>query len=141
MISDYRGFDHLFRLPPENPSDETASSMVEDETRKKPSEKEDHILCRPCHHIITSPSERMEVKGSHQHTFANPYGIVFEIGCFQTVKGCGFAGPDSDEFSWFSGFSWRIAVCIGCLTHVGWSFSSQSGTRFYGLILDRLVFP
>ena len=135
------GSDYLFRVPPENQSDETPSIIVEDESKTKPSEKEEYILCRQCHHIITSPTEKIEVHGSHRHTFANPHGIVFEIGCFRTVKGCGLAGPTSDEFSWFKGFGWRIAVCIMCLTHLGWSFSPQDGTSFYGLIFDRLVFP
>ncbi len=130
----------LLRLPPEKQSDESPNSIVEDETKDKSPEKEEYILCRQCHHIITSPAEQVEVQGTHKHTFANPYGIVFEIGCFRIVKGCGHAGPFSDEFSWFKGFSWQITVCIMCLTHLGWFFSSQDSTSFYGLILDRLVF-
>jgi hypothetical protein len=31
--------------------------------------------------VITSPAERIVVQGSHQHTFANPHGIIYEIGC------------------------------------------------------------
>ena len=131
--------DLLFRLPPEQQNDKMPISVVEDETEEQESDKEEYILCRQCRSIITSQTERIEVQGSHQHSFANPHGIVFEIGCFRNVKGCGHAGSFSTEFSWFKGFSWRIAVCIMCLTHLGWLFASQSSDSFHGLILDRLV--
>lgn len=131
--------ERLFRLPPEKQNDEMPSSIVEDETEEQASDKEEYILCRQCHNIITSPTERIAVQGSHQHNFANPHGIVFEIGCFRNVKGCGHAGSFSAEFSWFKGFSWRIAVCIMCLTHLGWFFASPDSDSFHGLILDRLV--
>tara|TARA_B100001971_G_C18130450_1_gene504524 strand:- start:600 stop:848 length:249 start_codon:yes stop_codon:yes gene_type:complete len=79
------------------------------------------------------------MEGVHRHTFANPHGIVYQIGCFKSVTGCGYAGPASDEWSWFKGFSWRVAVCGTCLLHVGWLFVSKGGYRFSGLILDRIV--
>ena len=139
MITIHIGSPHLFRVPPEKQSNEMLNSFVEDETEEKSSEKEEYIFCRQCRNVITSPDERIEVKGSHQHTFANPHGIVFEIGCFRIVQGCGHAGPASTEFSWFPGFSWRIAVCIKCLAHLGWLFALQDNDSFHGLILDRLV--
>jgi hypothetical protein len=133
------GSSHLFRVPPEKQRDEMLDSFVEDETQDNVSDQEEYIFCRQCRNRITSPAERIEVQGSHRHTFANPHGIVFEIGCFRTVEGCGHAGPASTDFSWFSGFSWRIAVCIQCLTHLGWLFASPDQGHFHGLILDRLI--
>ena len=128
------------REPPDRQRDEAPNGYVEDETEEKAAEEEG-ILCRQCHSILTSPTERIVVQGSHQHTFANPHGIVFEIGCFGAVRGCGYAGPATDEFSWFKGFSWRVAVCVMCLTHLGWFFESRGGGNFHGLILDRLISP
>jgi hypothetical protein len=113
--------------------------LVEDETEEKTEEQEEYILCRQCRNIIVSPDDRIIVQGSHQHTYANPHGIVFEIGCFKNVKGCGHAGPPSEDFSWFAGFNWRIAVCLMCLTHLGWLFSGPGKEGFHGLILDRLI--
>jgi hypothetical protein len=139
MIPVNIGFPHLFRVPPEKQSDEMLNSFVEDETEDNVSEQEEYIFCRQCGNIITSPEERIVVQGSHRHTFANPHGIVFEIGCFRTVKGCSHAGPASTDFSWFSGFSWRIAVCFQCLTHLGWLFASPDQGQFHGLILDHLI--
>jgi hypothetical protein len=101
--------------------------------------KRDDLLCRQCLAAITSESSRIVVNGAHNHTFANPHGLVYEIGCFRQASGCGLAGPPSNEFSWFPPDSWRVAICGTCLTHVGWGFSSPGRGMFYGLILDRLI--
>ncbi len=135
----YPSAARFFRSPAEKQRDEMLDSFAEDETKDQASDKEEYIRCLQCNNVITSPSERIQVQGSHQHTFANPHGIVFEIGCFKSVKGCGHVGPPSSEFSWFKGFSWRVAVCIVCLTHLGWLFVSPDGDSFHGLILDRLI--
>lgn len=97
------------------------------------------LLCRRCLSLITSDRQRISVNGAHCHTFANPHGIVFEIGCFRNAAGCGTVGKPTSEFTWFAGYQWRIAVCGACLTHMGWRFDSASGPGFYGLILDCLV--
>jgi hypothetical protein len=97
------------------------------------------LLCRDCLHPVTRPEERIEVDGSHRHTFANPHGIVFEIGCFRTAPGCGRVGPRSEEFAWFAGHSWQVGLCAACLVHLGWYFATPGGGNFYGLILERLV--
>lgn len=99
------------------------------------------ILCRECLFPITREEEQAAMSGAFQHTFANPAGIVFTIGCFSTAEGCAPVGPPSDEFSWFPGFVWRVAICRGCLAHLGWYFHAPSGVAFWGLILDHLIFP
>jgi hypothetical protein len=99
------------------------------------------ILCRECLFPITREEEQTSMSGASQHTFANPAGIVFTIGCFSAAEGCAPVGPSSDEFSWFPGFVWRVGICRGCLAHMGWYFSAPSGIAFWGLILDRLIFP
>ncbi|MEJ2658432.1 MAG: cereblon family protein [Desulfobacterales bacterium] len=114
-------------------------NWVEDETKDDTLEQEEFIRCRQCRNIIASPDDRITVQGAHRHTFANPHGIVFEIGCFKAVKGCGHVGLPSDEFSWFSGYSWRVAICFMCLTHLGWVFTAYGKESFHGLILDRLI--
>lgn len=139
MISSNLPLSYLFRVPPEKQNVEMIESFVEDETEEDELDPETFVRCRQCLNIITHPAERITVQGSHQHTFANPHGIVFEIGCFRTVKGCGYVGPSSDEFSWFPGFGWRIAVCVRCLMHLGWLFDSPDADSFHGLILDRIL--
>jgi hypothetical protein len=97
------------------------------------------IVCSLCSHHITEPENRIMVDGSFDHVFANPHGMVFEITCFSHARGCKIASMSSSEFSWFAGFTWQIAVCRYCTTHLGWFFSSGTG-GFYGLILDKLIF-
>lgn len=130
---------YLFRVPPEKGNNEILESLIEDETEENVLDPEEVIRCRQCRNVITSPDERIIIQGSHQHTFANPHGIVFEIGCFRNVKGCGYVGPSSNEFSWFAGFQWRVVVCMTCLTHLGWLFDSPAKDSFHGLILDHLI--
>jgi hypothetical protein len=103
-----------------------------------PSEENRWIVCRQCEQRLTRPSERIPVNGSHSHTFANPSGVVFEIGCFRMVSGLQFIGPPSYEFPWFAGHSWQIVICSACQTHLGWWFRGSETNQFFGLILDRL---
>ncbi len=118
-------------MPGDRPdTDETA--------REKQAEDHGAILCKNCGRVITHAEDRFTVHGSNRHTFANPHGRVYEIGCFQTAPGCAYGGALTAEFSWFAGYQWKIALCGGCLTHLGWLFVSSSN-RFNGLILERLV--
>lgn len=141
MISATPDYAYFFRIPPGKPGVEGNTTIVEKEAEERSPEEEEYILCRQCHQAITRPADRIVMQGSHRHTFANPHGIVFEIGCFRNVEGCGCSGPASDDFSWFAGYSWRVCFCTMCLTHLGWMFSRQGRHIFYGLILDRLIEP
>lgn len=126
----------------EKPGDEIAEGFLSDEEAEMKPKGEDLIFCRKCRHIITRPAEAIQVNGQHQHTFANPHGQIFEIGCFQMAEGCGYIGQKTTEWSWFKGFSWKVAVCGKCRAQVGWLFvGSKELDTFHGLILERLVFP
>ncbi len=141
MISATPDYAYFFRIPADKPGEEGDTTTVEKEAEEQSPEEEEYILCRQCHQAITKPADRIVMQGSHRHTFANPHGIVFEIGCFRSVKGCGYAGVASDDFSWFAGYSWRVCFCLMCLTHLGWMFSLKGSDTFYGLISDRLIEP
>ena len=97
------------------------------------------LYCFLCSNVITSTSECISVEGSHEHIFTNPHGYRFYIGCFRNAPGCIQEGIDTDDFSWFSGYSWKYALCANCHQHLGWIYHSSD--QFYGLIFDRLVFP
>ena len=90
---------HLFRLPAGKEPLEKLKNIVTDKVTLEEPDRENHLLCRQCHQIITSTSEMIEVSGFHQHTFANPEGILFEIGCFRKAKGCWYIGPPTEEFT------------------------------------------
>jgi len=103
--------------------------------------EEPWIRCRACGAGVARPADRIAVGGRHRHRFANPYGIVFEIGCFAAADGCLAVGSPTEEFTWFSGHAWQVGVCAACRTHLGWRFASAAGGGFFGLILERLVEP
>jgi len=136
---EYSNSPHLFRLPAGKEPLEKLKKLVADEVALEELDKEGYLLCQRCFQIITSISEMIEVSGHHHHTFANPEGILFEIGCFKKAWGCWYMGPATGEFSWFKGFQWKVAVCSRCLTHLGWFYVSSDSGSFHGLILDRLV--
>lgn len=131
----------LFRQPSGIEKHGRLLEPKQDESEKRDLSEEKNILCGLCGHAITSVPEIIDINHSHKHTFANPHGIVFEIGCFRSAGGCIQIGPESADWSWFTGFTWRIAICTKCRTHLGWHFTSSEGKDFFGLILDRLLSP
>lgn len=99
---------------------------------------EQWYLCRSCGHRITPLSAMIIVAGSNDHTFCNPKGLVFNIGCFSSAHGCRNHGRPTSEHSWFAGHSWRYSDCASCSNHLGWHFSDGNNSMFWGLILSRL---
>ncbi|MGW8194412.1 MAG: cereblon family protein [Desulforhopalus sp.] len=111
---------------------------LSDEKTKTRSGPIEAIFCRACGMTVTSRDQKISVQGSHSHTFFNPAGIVFELGCFRQAPGCFVAGEPSSEFTWFAGHLWSFALCKSCRSHLGWFFDSGSAS-FYGLILTNLM--
>jgi hypothetical protein len=96
------------------------------------------LVCAKCGSLVTSRASALSMGGSHAHTFANPHGFEFRIGCFADAPGCVEVGEESAFWTWFPGFTWRVSVCRSCREHLGWLFRSPDA-RFHGLILDRLT--
>ena len=85
----------LFREPAGKPGEDGGTITVEKEAEERSPEEEEYILCRQCHQAITKPADRIVMQGSHRHTFANPHGIVFEIGFdYRWVRWCVRPGDD-----------------------------------------------
>jgi hypothetical protein len=123
----------------ENRQDAPTEALPVEQTDPEELSKEEEALnCTACGQPVTSDRHRTSINGDFQHAVVNPAGILFEIGCFAEAEGCREVGPESDEFSWFDGYVWQVAVCTGCRTHLGWRFWSSDNV-FYGLILNRLA--
>ncbi len=110
---------------------ETADELLEEEDRR--------IYCSRCREPVTRTREEIQVQCSFEHTFTNAFGYVYRIGCFRSAAGCVPAGVPTDEYTWFAGFYWQFALCLGCHTHLGWYYTAGDDT-FFGLILDHLIF-
>lgn len=102
------------------------------------------IICRSCLGMISRPEFAVEINHAFAHTFANPTGTVFEVGCFSRADGCVKFSDTSGEFTWFTGYVWAVGLCRTCRAQLGWIFlpiRSGDMSKFYGLILDQLIFP
>jgi len=135
----WQNFVTAYALRPDKDREPLQHSSSEVQTDSIPSEEERWIVCRQCQQRLTRPSERIQINGLHTHTFANPSGVVFEIGCFRMVSGLHFIGPPSYEFPWFAGHSWQIVICGTCQIHMGWWFQGPGSSQFFGLIAERLI--
>jgi hypothetical protein len=111
-----------------------ASEARDDLAHKEPS----RLVCARCAFEITSDDQRKAVAGSVEHTCVNPAGVVYRFLCFAKADGCSVAGAPSTEWSWFAGYSWRVAFCARCNAHLGWLFEGD-GQSFFGLIRETLV--
>ncbi len=100
-------------------------------------DKREFLCCTECQYPITWQTERININEKHQHVFANLHGYIYQIGCFARAPGCIPIGDETSHFSWFPGYTWRIALCGQCVTLLGWAFSSPE-IQFFGLILDKL---
>jgi hypothetical protein len=96
------------------------------------------LVCAQCRNLVTSRGSAVSMGGSHTHTFANPHGFEFRIGCFADAPGCMEVGEESGYWTWFPGFTWQVSLCRQCGGHLGWLFRSPDA-RFFGLILDHLT--
>ena len=95
------------------------------------------LVCADCEHLITDDAHRIEMSGTHEHTFVNPAGFAFHIGCFAAAPGCAHFGTEQGAFSWFPGWTWQVALCARCGAHLGWTYHNAA-QRFWGLILTAL---
>lgn len=95
------------------------------------------LACSHCLTPITTSVSRVSVGGADAHTFVNPHGLRFHIGCFARAA-CVTRGEASTYWTWFPGHSWQVECCPACGGHLGWLFRSAD-SLFHGLILDRLI--
>lgn len=118
-------------------------SLLKD--KKKTKVDRGPLVCAACGERVTTLKERMEKNGAHAHTFTNPHGLTFEIGCFKHAPGCRPVGEATEAWTWFPGYAWRVGVCAACGAHLGWGYEPANpdpeDSGFFGLILDRLARP
>lgn len=127
---------NMFKICPLSDIDFCQVEPKDDEKIK--SERERLFLCRYCKNNITAPKYAIEIDGKYNHTFTNPVGKTFRIGCFSSANGCLNYSEHTLENTWFSGFAWCYAICSECRSHLGWYYEKRS-ENFYGLILENLI--
>ena len=134
-----RGYDCLREKKGREQADPEPERDPQSKTRGGHEERE-RLLCAVCGYPITTRDAAIAVAEKHLHTFFNPAGVLYEIGCFREADGCITVGEPTTDFSWFPGYGWLYTACARCTSHLGWRFESVNGPHgFHGLILKRLV--
>jgi len=111
--------------------------LAQEKQRKE--EERDFVFCKFCNNKITTINDIIDVNGHYQHTFTNPAGVTYLVGCFSSAIGCVNRGKSTFEHTWFNGYSWKFALCSKCQAHLGWFYTpDEEGISFFGLILDNL---
>ncbi|XP_038162446.1 protein cereblon [Cyprinodon tularosa] len=125
------------------------------------------ILCRACGHEVArgtdihfvpsrlalSSRNDTSVGGRRIHVqlFENPHGYQFEVITFRRADVMKH-WPADRHFSWYPGYSWTMATCPRCKTHLGWAFQpsswpdtitnskfEESESTFFALITNRIL--
>ncbi|XP_072243377.1 uncharacterized protein [Leuresthes tenuis] len=125
------------------------------------------ILCRACGHELAFGTDihflpsRLALSSRNDtlvggrrvnvQLFENPHGHQFEVITFRKADVTKH-WPADRHFSWFPGFSWTIATCPRCKTHLGWAFQpsdwpdtitkskfEDSKNTFLALITHRIL--
>ncbi len=137
IISELPGFEPLLF---KNKADPEIKGILKNLSEDGWEEKTERaILCMACKNKICACSSGMEVNGRHQHTFYNPEGVIYHIGCFASAPGCIIHGKPTLHFTWFEGYRWNFALCGNCGTHLGWHYRADGGSKFFGLIFNKLA--
>jgi hypothetical protein len=105
------------------------------------SEDERWLCCRNCG-IWIAPVAAILTEGEMPLVFANPHGVVFELLLLRRAQALRLIGSATQEFTWFQGYAWRVALCEGCGIHLGWRFEAVQGASpalFFGLLRRELV--
>jgi hypothetical protein len=99
------------------------------------------LCCRSCATRI-APLAAVLPEGEDPLVFANPEGRVFELLLLGNARALQLVGNATQEFTWFQGYAWRVALCAGCGIHLGWRFETaaeRSPPVFFGLLRRELV--
>jgi hypothetical protein len=100
------------------------------------------LVCRSCGTTI-STTDAVIPRGDWPLVFANPQGRVFELVLLRAAEELVFVGPATTEYTWFSGYAWRVALCAGCGNALGWRYEAAEPERspaiFFGLQSKELI--
>ncbi|KAF6733912.1 Protein cereblon [Oryzias melastigma] len=128
---------------------------------------ETSVLCRACGHELASGADiafvpsRLALSTRNDtlvngrrvnvQLFENPHGVQFEVVTFRKADVTKH-WPADKRFSWYPGFSWTVATCPRCRSHVGWAFQptewtdtitkhkfEESGNTFVALITHQIL--
>lgn len=99
--------------------------------------------CIACGGLITHSDRLIAVGGANRHLFVNPAGVECDFHTFYSCPGAIAIGEATEAYSWFSGYSWRMAFCRHCEQHLGWYYEAVSRyerpLEFWGILVAQLT--
>lgn len=81
-------------------------------------------VCAACAERLAREDWVLDAGVQSPLVFANPHGRFFELLLVSHVLSGIFDRHATSEFTWFSGYAWRIGTCARCGTHIGWHFEA-----------------
>ncbi|GAB2275808.1 hypothetical protein Dimus_010557, partial [Dionaea muscipula] len=86
----------------------------------------DRVRCKNCQTILARRSDMMVMSSEGPlGAYVNSHGYVHEIMTFHKASGLALIGRPVKEYSWFPGYTWTIANCATCESHMGWLFATM----------------
>jgi hypothetical protein len=99
--------------------------------------------CSECNSVITYADRIIAVSGSKRHSFTNPAGVFCDFFTFSSCPGAFALGDPIVEHSWFPGYGWSLALCLGCGNHLGWLYKEvstrQEVPEFWGILVTQVL--
>jgi len=99
--------------------------------------------CSACNSVVTYSDRLVVVSGSMRHGFANPIGVFCDFYTFSSCPGAVAFGTPTEEFSWFAGYFWNLALCKSCNSHLGWHYTadpqSEGLPEFWGILAHKIL--
>jgi len=91
------------------------------------------LSCQACHSPLSSTGNAFTVGGAEGTTgnYVNEYGVIHQTITVRAIEehSLQYSGGPETHDSWFPGYSWTIAHCSWCLSHIGWKFIEVDGNE------------
>ena len=119
----------------ETPDENTVDNSAESKEQK-------YYRCKKCFIPIAVQGSECSVGTQASSTIQiNPHGYLHHVLTIKDAFNIFLYGSLTPADSWFPGYSWRLCICIQCISHVGWSYHQANTTKheFIGLRRDAII--
>lgn len=93
----------------------------------------DALCCSGCGAELARCSDVFSMSAAGpQSIYVNSTGYLHEMLTVRRATHIHCVTAPTTHFSWFDGFAWQAAQCVGCGKHAGWRFVADTGTSSTG---------
>lgn len=107
-------------------------------------ESMNHMKCETCMTLIARRNDILVMSPEGpMDAYVNNFGFVHETLTLLRTQGLMLEGGPETQHSWFPGYSWTIAYCSVCRSHMGWLFKAvkkgMHPRQFWGVRRSQLA--